>query len=150
MKRRFRSQQDHANTTPEDAAADSAFYEVDEATESGDEAFYEVDENTEASRRLGVATDLDRARIRPWIQLPQEEFLVEEEKLADLAQNRILKNLEQFGISLIRLLAHEASAQLVGSIIEMIGTPTEFQNKSVGRMKDIRPQPDISTNTGDS
>jgi hypothetical protein len=148
MNRRFRKQIQTDAVGEE--AGDGSFYEVEDAGEAEDETFYEVDEATEVSRRSGVATDLDRARIRPWVQLPQEDFLVEEEKLADLAQNRILRKLELFGICQIRLMAHEASAQLVESVIEMIGTPTEWQNESEGRIKDIRPQPNILPNTGDS
>jgi hypothetical protein len=123
--------------------------------DAGDEAleiaqFYQVDEAAEALRRSGVTTDLDRARIQPWVQLPNEEFLVEEERLADLAQSRILNKLERFGICQIRLLGHPASRELVESVIEMIGTPTEWQNEARGRIKDIRPQPNITPNTGDS
>jgi alpha-ketoglutarate-dependent taurine dioxygenase len=123
--------------------------------DAGDEAleiarFFDVDEAAEALRRSGVATDLDRARIQPWVQLPQEEFLIEDEKLGDLQQKRILRNLERLGICLIRLGAHSATPQLVESVIEMIGTPTEWQNQSRGPIKDIRPQPDITANTGQS
>ena len=111
---------------------------------------FEVDLAAEALRRSGVATALDRARIRPWAQLPHTEFLVEEEKLADLAQNRILRNLQHYGICLIRLIAHPATVELVESIIEMIGTPTEWQNEARGPIKDIRPKTGITPNSGDS
>ncbi len=128
---------------------------LEHLTEAGDQAleiaqFFEVDEAVEAIRRSGLATGLDRSRIQPWVQLPHKEFLVEEEKLADLALNRILRNVERFGICLIRLASHAASREVVESLIEMIGIPTEWQNQSEGRIKDIRPRPDVSPNTGDS
>ncbi|HLL71010.1 MAG TPA: TauD/TfdA family dioxygenase [Pyrinomonadaceae bacterium] len=107
-------------------------------------------EAAEALRRSGIATPEDRARIHPWAQLPHEEFLVEEEKIGDLAQRKILHNLERYGICLLRPVGQEAKVQLVESLITMLGTATEWQNEEKGPIKDIRPKEGVDPNTGDS
>jgi alpha-ketoglutarate-dependent taurine dioxygenase len=107
-------------------------------------------EAAEALRRAGVAPDIDVARIRLWAQLPQEEFIVKEEKLGSLAQERILQNLERFGICLIRPIGHEANIPVVQNLITMIGVATDWQNEAKGPIKDIRPKEGIDPNTGDS
>jgi len=105
----------------------------------------------EALRRSGVATEEDRARIELWASgLSYQRFLVEEEKLGDLAQIRILDNLERYGICLIRPVGIEPTREVVESIIQMIGTPTEWQNEAVGPIKDILPKPGVAPNTGNS
>jgi len=110
-----------------------------------------LDNVAEALRRSGVATEEERARIDLWASgLPYHRFLVEEEKLGDLAQLRILDNLERFGICLVRPVGLEPTRELVESIIQMIGTPTERQNEDPGPIKDIRPRFGVAPNTGDS
>jgi len=107
-------------------------------------------EAAEALRRAGIAPDLDLARIQLWAQLPQEEFLIKEEKLGGLVQEKILRNLERFGIGLIRPVGLETSIHVVENLITMIGTPTQSQNEYEGTIKDIRPKEGIDPNTGDS
>jgi hypothetical protein len=109
-----------------------------------------ADEAAEALRRAGISTPADRARVVLWAQLDPDEFLVPEEKLGGLAQSRILRNVERYGICLIRPVGHEASPELVASLITMLGTATEWQNEEKGPIKDIRPKPGVDPNTGDS
>lgn len=108
-------------------------------------------EITQSLRRSGVATEEERARIDLWASgLPSQRFLVEEEKLGDLAQTRILDNLERYGICLIRPVGLASTRELVDSIIQMIGTPTEWQNEAPGPLKEIRPRANVDPNTGNS
>lgn len=107
-------------------------------------------ETAEALRRAGIATDLEREKIRPWAQLPHQEFLVEDEKLGDLVLQKILRNLEWYGICQIRLAGQAADREVVESLITMLGTPTEWQNEAAGPIKDIRPKEGVDPNTGDS
>lgn len=105
----------------------------------------------QALRRAGIATEEERARIDLWASgLPYQRFLVEEEKLGDLAQTRILDNLERYGICLIRPVGLPPTRELVESIIQMIGIPTAWQNETLGPIKDIRPRFAVDPNTGDS
>jgi hypothetical protein len=102
-------------------------------------------------RRAGIATEEERARIELWASgLPYQRFLVEEEKLGDLAQSRILEHLERYGICLIRPVGLPPTRELVDSIIQMIGIPMAWQNEACGPIKDIRPKLGVDPNTGDS
>lgn len=108
-------------------------------------------ESAEALRRSGIATDQDRSRIEFWTSsLSHERFIVEEEKLGDLTQARIMAHLERYGICLVRPIGLEPSRELVDSVIHMIGMPTEWQNREPGPVKDIRPKTNVDANTGDS
>jgi|ERR1043165_4692041 hypothetical protein len=119
--------------------------------DSGGAKGISVNDVADALRRSGVATEEERARIELWASgLPYQRFLVEEEKLGDLAQLRILDNLERYGICLVRPVGIEPTREVVESIIQMVGTPTEWQNEERGPIKDIRPKFGVAANTGDS
>jgi len=108
-------------------------------------------EESQIRRRSGIATQEERARIDFWASgFPHQRFLVQEEKIGDLAQTRILDNLERYGISLVRPVGLASNRELVESVIPMIGTPTEWQNGAQGAIKDIRPRSNIDPNSGDS
>jgi hypothetical protein len=108
-------------------------------------------ELTEAQRRSGIATEEDCARIELWAShLPHQRFMVEEEKLGDIAQARIMDNLERYGICLIRPVGLPATREVVESLIHMIGTPSSSQNEYSASIKDIRPRSNVNPNTGDA
>lgn len=102
--------------------------------------------------REEVATEEARARVELWdSSLSPQRFLVEEEKLGDLAQIRILNNLERYGICHVRPVGISApTRELVETVIQMIGAATEWQNEVQGSIKDIRPTLGYSANTGNS
>jgi hypothetical protein len=109
---------------------------------------YEI---AEGLRRSGIATDEDRSRIEMWASsLSHQRFLVEEEKLGDLAETSIMTNVERYGICHVRPIGVAPTRELVESVIRMIGMPTEWQNHEPGPIKDIHPRPDVDPNTGDS
>lgn len=100
---------------------------------------------------LKVATEQERERIIPWVQLGHEAFLITEEKLGGLASERIWQNLERYGICQIRLLAHEPETNVLESVIKVIGFPAEDQNDHKGSpIKDIRPDAEGRPNSGDT
>jgi alpha-ketoglutarate-dependent taurine dioxygenase len=142
--------------TAQMAAAKRDGVGVLEALSKADEHVLEVAhvvgafETAEAMRRAGIVTDIEREKIRPWAQLPHQEFLVEDEKLGDLVLQKILRNLEWYGICQFRLAGQAASVEVVESLITMLGPPTEWQNEAAGPIKDIRPKEGVDPNTGDS
>lgn len=136
------------NQQIEERVFDSLFRENDKPQGTDNIGFHD---DAEDLRRLGVTSQTDRARIEFWAGgLSHQRFLVEEEKLGDLAQTRILDNLERYGICHVRPVGLAPTRELVDSVIQMIGTPMEWQNAEPGPVKDIRPKPDINPNTGDS
>jgi hypothetical protein len=108
-------------------------------------------EMRQIQRRSGIATEEERARIDLWASwFPNQRFLVEEEKIGDLARTRILDNLERYGICHVRPVGLASNRELVESIIQMVGAPTEWQNGTRGPIKDIRPRSAVDPNSGDS
>lgn len=97
-----------------------------------------------------LANELEMARIQPWASLDPDLVLYETPTLGGQAAERILKDIEKYGISLLRLTAQSAEDHVVIALSKLIGTPCDVQNRYQGILKRIRPEPSGLHNSGDT
>ncbi|HVS80883.1 MAG TPA: TauD/TfdA family dioxygenase [Pyrinomonadaceae bacterium] len=97
-----------------------------------------------------IATPLQLARIEPWAGLDHQPLIVETPNLGDLDVGRLMRRVERYGISVLRMTAQSADDHVLTSLAKLLGPPCEEQNKYRGTIKRIRPEPDGLRNSGDT
>lgn len=97
-----------------------------------------------------IATEQERAHITPWAQLGHKKYLVVTERIDGLVPERIWENIEQYGICLIRLVSHPPEETVLNEIVKLIGFTAEEQNDYKGGIKDITPEAQGRSNSGDT
>jgi len=99
---------------------------------------------------LKVATAQELARVTPWAQLAHQKYLVQIKEIDGLVSDRVWENLEQYGISLIRLDNYPPGREVLENIVKLIGFPASEQNDYSGAIKDINPAAEGRVNSGDT
>lgn len=70
--------------------------------------------------------------------------------IGDVENERVLTNLEKYGICLLRISGLPAESYAVEEVARFIGPACERQNQFVGRIKELRPEPEGLVNSGDT
>lgn len=89
-------------------------------------------------------------RIVPWKTLQEDEYIVKVRQLGATEQENVLRNLERYGICLIRWEAEPPSHARIESFDQWLGPFRSSQNDFEGKVKAIQPRADVKANTGDS
>lgn len=97
-----------------------------------------------------LANELEMARMQPWAALDPKVILHETPTLGSQAADQILRNIERYGISLLRLTAQSAEDHVALALAKLIGVPCPEQNLHQGVIKRIRPESDGLRNSGDT
>lgn len=99
---------------------------------------------------LGNSNAHEISRITPWADISHKTIMVEATGLGDVEHERVLRNLEQFGICLLRIAGLAADSFVIEEVGRFIGPACEKQNQFVGRIKELRPEQEGLVNSGDS
>lgn len=97
-----------------------------------------------------TANEIEMARIQPWAALDPKVVLYETPTLGGQAADHILRDIERYGISLLRLTAQSAEDHVVVALSRLIGIPCDEQNLYKGIIKRIRPEAGGLHNSGDT
>ena len=100
--------------------------------------------------QVKMATSFQMGRIEPWAAIEHRELIVETPTLGDLDLGRLMRKVERYGISVLRMTAQSAESHILTSLGRLIGPPCEEQNGVRGTIKRIRPEPDGLKNSGDT
>jgi hypothetical protein len=90
------------------------------------------------------------SRITPWADISYKKVMVEGTGLGDVEHERILATLENYGLCLIRISGLSAESYVVEEVGRFIGPACERQNQFIGRIKELRPEPEGLINSGDT
>lgn len=96
-------------------------------------------------------TPLQRAKITPWKSfIDLNDFRIQRERIGDIDIEDSLRLLEKYGICLLRLVGQNADEHTLRAYFESVGQVSRVQNHYSGEIKNIKPEPDIKPNSGDS
>jgi alpha-ketoglutarate-dependent taurine dioxygenase len=107
-------------------------------------------EKQEEKLMPALANELEMARMQPWAALDPRVILHETPTLGSQAADQILRDIERYGISLLRLTAQSAEDHVVLALAKLIGVPCPEQNRHQGIIKRIKPESDGLRNSGDT
>jgi len=93
-----------------------------------------------------------RSKCIPWSADSQDPgaFMVETDRLQNFETESILKKVQSYGICHIRIAADIPSTQRLETLESSLGPAFEKQNNFTGKVKEIKPSPEVEANTGDS
>lgn len=104
----------------------------------------------DAPKGFKKVMDMEVARIQPWADIHHKEFLVEADHLGDIETERLLQNVEKYGICLLRIAGLESEKYVIEEVAAGFGKACDKQNKFVGKVKEIKPEEEGLANSGDT
>ncbi len=109
--------------------------------------------NAMPSRTDGLYTTdelTQHGKIRPWARVDKNDYFIPVKTFGDSEQERVLDNLQRFGIAQVRYQGTAPSTERLLSIESWLGPARESQNGHVGKIKSITPSEAFDATTGDS